>query len=250
MPNNLGLVYGSEYLGTLFLILLGNGVVYSVSAHKMFANTSLKWMLISVAWGLAVLMGVIVGNAMDGPAHLNPAVTIYSLVSSKFHNYWALGYIVMQMLGAMSAQVILNFINWRHIEQTALGTVRACHCTAPAYSNKAERAVVFNFSYELVGTLVLLGGILAISRANINNLGPVPVALLVMVIGMSLGASTGYAINPARDLAPRIIYFFTEKYFLTKRVNEHVGANWGYSWVPVVAPSIAGVIIGMFNLIS
>ncbi|MDJ1646057.1 MIP/aquaporin family protein [Mycoplasma phocimorsus] len=242
------MIYLSEFLGTLFLILLGNGVVYSVSAKRMFANQSGKWIVIVMGWGFAVMVGVIISLALNGAAHLNPAVTIWSWVSGKFSNHLQLIFIPMQILGAMAAQIILNFINWKHIQETELIVVRSAHSTGPAYNHK-EGGTIFNFAYELIGTLVLLGTIVAIGKANISNLGPLPVTFLVMSIGISLGSSTGYAINPARDLGPRIIYFFTEKIFLRKRKQEHIGANWAYSWIPVIAPIIAGFIIGGLSLL-
>nr|WP_027123276.1 aquaporin [Mesomycoplasma molare] len=245
----------SEFLGTLFLVLLGNGVVYSVSAKRMFANQSGKWSVITLGWGFAVMVGVIISNALGGSAHLNPAVSIFDAIASK--SAFPLVYIPAQFLGAMVAQVILNFINWNHIKETDLATVRGAHATGPAFSAK-EKGTIFNFSYELVGTLVLLGVILAFGKGSnalsttgigLSSLGPLPVTFLVMAIGMSLGSSTGYAINPARDLGPRLVYFAMEKLLLSNRKEEHVGANFEYSWIPVVAPSFAGVIIGLFALI-
>lgn len=242
----------AEFIGTLVLIMLGNGVGYSVSAKRMFANQSGKWIVIALAWGFAVLFGVIVSTAIanrlgvSATNHLNPAVTIFAALKGK--NPELLGLIPFQFLGAMTGQLILNFINWKHIGETDLATVRGSHCTGPAFANN-EKATIFNFSYELVGTLMLLGIILAFDYNNLGNLGPLPVTFLVMAIGMSLGSSTGYAINPARDLGPRIVYFLMEKTVLKSRKSELVGANWSYSWVPVIAPSIAGVIIGGLALI-
>ncbi|WP_338583530.1 MIP/aquaporin family protein [Mycoplasmopsis cynos] len=265
MVASLGLVYASELVGTLFLVLLGNGVVFSVSHKRMFANQPGKWVVIALGWGFAVLAGIVVGVAMGGPAHLNPAVTIFALVSDKFaHPEW-LGFIVMQFIGAILAQIILDFINWKHIQETDLASVRGSHCTGPAFSNK-EGGTIFNFSYELVGTLVLVGVILAvgkiagpasipekssgnipeITKINIKMIVMSIVTMIVMSIGLSIGASTGYAINPARDLGPRMLYWFMEKTFLRSREKEHIGANFGYGWIPVIAPMVGGAIIGFF----
>ncbi|TQC54741.1 aquaporin family protein [Mycoplasmopsis cynos] len=239
------MVYASELVGTLFLVLLGNGVVFSVSHKRMFANQPGKWVVIALGWGFAVLAGVVVGVAMGGPAHLNPAVTIFALVSDKFaHPEW-LGFIVMQFIGAILAQIILDFINWKHIQETDLASVRGSHCTGPAFSNK-EGGTIFNFSYELVGTLVLVGVILAVGKTNFQNITGIIVTMIVMSIGLSIGASTGYAINPARDLGPRMLYWFMEKTFLRSREKEHIGANFGYGWIPVIAPMVGGAIIGFF----
>ncbi|VEU63662.1 MIP/aquaporin family protein [Mycoplasmopsis bovirhinis] len=246
------MLYLSEFIGTMILIIFGNGVVYSVSAKRMFANQPGKWVVIALAWGLAVLVAATVAIAMGGPAHLNPAVTIFSLLAGKFKNYHELAFIPLQILGAMAGQIILNFINWKHIQETDLSSVRAAHCTGPAYDNVKENAVIFNFAYELVGTLLLVGVILALGSTHFALIswaqGPLPVALLVMVIGMSLGSSTGYAINPARDLGPRIVYFLMERTLFGPRQKEHVGANWSYSWVPVLAPMLGGAIIGAIAL--
>ncbi|WAM04274.1 MIP/aquaporin family protein [Mycoplasmopsis cynos] len=245
MVASLGLVYASELVGTLFLVLLGNGVVFSVSHKRMFANQPGKWIVIALGWGFAVLAGVVVGAAMGGPAHLNPAVTIFALVSDKFaHPEW-LGFIVMQFIGAILAQIILDFINWKHIQETDLASVRGSHCTGPAFSNK-EGGTIFNFSYELVGTLVLVGVILAVMKTNFQNITGIIVTMIVMSIGLSIGASTGYAINPARDLGPRMLYWFMEKTFLRSREKEHIGANFGYGWIPVIAPMVGEAIIGFF----
>lgn len=241
----------SELVGTLILVMLGNGVVYSVSGKRMFANQPGKWIVIALGWGLAVLVGVITAKAIspDAVAHLNPAVTFFGAMSGK--NAFLLAAIPMQFIGAILGQIVLDFINWKHIQESDLGTVRGSHCTGPAFANK-EKATIFNFSYELVGTLMLVGILLALGKngnaTDYATWGAMPVALLVMAIGVSLGSSTGYAINPARDLGPRLVYFVLERTLLAKRKDEWVGANWGYSWVPVIAPSVAGVIMGGISL--
>ncbi|TDV24390.1 glycerol uptake facilitator protein [Mycoplasmopsis mustelae] len=238
----------SEFLGTMVLIILGNGVNYSVSARRMFANQSGKWIVIIFGWGIAVFCGVIVSLALGGEAHLNPAVTLFKTISSKNPAY--LIWIIFQIFGAMFGQIVLNFINWKHIQETELAIIRSAHCTGPAFNNK-EKSTIFNFSYELVGTLMLVGVILAFGKGlnNLGSLGPLPVTLLVVGIGASLGASTGYAINPARDFGPRVVYTLMEKFLLKSRKSEHITGNWSYSWVPVLAPSTAGIIIGLFGLI-
>ncbi|WP_036430598.1 MIP/aquaporin family protein [Mycoplasmopsis felis] len=242
----------SEFLGTLVLILLGNGVVYSVSGKRMFGNQPGKWVVIILGWGLAVFAGVIVSQSLGGSAHLNPAVTVFDLVSSKFNDPIKLVYIPVQLLGAMAGQIILNFINWKHIQETDLWSVRGSHCTGPAYSGK-EKASIFNFAYELVGTMLLVGLVLAFSKGNnvlsLATFGPIPVTLIVIAIGASLGSSTGYAINPARDFGPRVIYYLTERLLMKNRKQEFVGGNWSYSWIPVLAPLTGGLLIGLFSLI-
>lgn len=242
----------SELIGTLVLILFGNGVGFSVSHKRMFANQPGKWIVITIGWGFAVMMGVIVAQAIAtrlgvvGVAHLNPAVSFFGAVSSKQPEL--LGLIPFQFIGAILGQVILDFINWNHIKETDLATVRGSHCTGPAFENKGK-STIFNFSYEFVGTLALIGIIAAFGALKLDNLGPLPVTFLVMAIGISLGSSTGYAINPARDLGPRALYALLEKTLLKSREKELVGANWSYSWVPVVAPCLAGILVGGLTLI-
>lgn len=241
----------SEFLGTMVLIFLGNGVVASVSFKRMFANQSGKWIVIAMAWGLAVMCGVFVSTSMGGSAHLNPAVSIMVLISSKGVDFTFVRfvlYIIAQFAGAMIAQVILNFLNWKHIKETELSTVRGAHCTAPAYENfGTDKAIIHNLGYEYFGTLVLCGVIVAFGGRYNTSLGVLPVTLLVISIGLSLGSSTGYAINPARDLGPRIVYFIMTK-TLIKTNQSGVSANWSYSWVPVVAPLAAGMTVGLLQL--
>ncbi len=252
-----------EFLGTLLIILIGNGVVYSTSHVKMFANQSGKWVLISLAWGLGVFTGAIVAQAFESGAQLNPAVSIYQ--SIHMLDATQLIYIPMQFLGAIFGQLILNFINYKHIIETANSDVyatRSAHCTNPAFDNKKDKVAIYNFSYELVGTFVLLLAIYAIellpfhSSSNsteeiiTGSFGPIPVSLVIMAIGMSLGSSTGYAINPARDLGPRIVYAVQRNYFSKKSQSTLIDANWSYSWVPVVAPIIASCIMGGLSRIG
>lgn len=246
-----------ELLGTMILIIIGNGVCFSVSHSKMFANQPGKWIVITLAWGLAVFSGVLVAGGLNAPGHLNPAVSIYDAISSK--KALPLGFIPFQFVGAMIGQGILDFINWKFIIATApedKAATRSAHATTPAFGNVKDKATIFNFSYELVGTLVLLTLIFVIGRglndgtATIKGLSPLPVALVIMALGMSLGSATGYALNPARDLGPRIVYWLI-KPLIEKRTNvQLVRVNWEYSWVPVIAPCLAGVIIGSFALLA
>ena len=274
----------SEFVGTALLILLGNGVCAATSYKKMFANQSGKWICIALGWAFAVFLGATVSSAMGGLGHLNPAVTIFDNISatklditnaglyaSKNLYYIAsqgfnLGldavialtffvFLGFQLTGAMFGQLVLNFLNHKFIKDTEndLLTIRGAHCTAPAYSNKQERATLYNFSYELIGTLVLVGVILALghkrlSMPNAGALATIPVTFLIASIGLSLGSSTGYAINPVRDLGPRLIFVLTVA--KTRRDSYEKGmGNFGYGWVPVVAPMVAGVIMGLLSLI-
>lgn len=242
-----------EFLGTMILTILGNGVCYSVSHKKMFANQSGKWIVVALAWGLAVFSGSVIASSLNAPGHLNPAVSVYAAINAK--DALILGYIPFQFLGAMFGQIILNFINWKFIIVSAYednAVTRSAHSTTPAFGNKKDKATIFNFSYELVGTLVLIAFVLATTLGSnkLDSLGPIPVAFVIMALGMSLGSATGYALNPARDLGPRIVYFFTKQLIEKKTSVELVKPDWEYSWVPVIAPIVAGTIIGSFSLLA
>lgn len=268
----------SEFVGTALLILLGNGVVASTHFKRMFANQSGKWIVIALGWGLAVFSGVIVSAAMGGSGYLNPAVLIMDAVGfgksgallNASNNVFGLGYLalqnasaaiaatffvalIFQVSGAMFGQAVLNFMNFKFLtdKENEIMTIRGCHATGPAYNNKQEKATIFNFSYELIGTLVLLGVILGIGKdsVGVKQYNVISVALLVTAIGLSIGSATGYAINPARDFGPRVVYYYFIKKFRNneaKSVSDF--ANWTYSWVPVVAPMTAGIIMGLIKL--
>ncbi|QGZ97426.1 aquaporin family protein [Mycoplasma sp. NEAQ87857] len=250
--SEIGLIFLGEILGTMLLIILGNGVVASVKFKNMFAKlTAPNWVLITFAWGFAVLVGVIVAQAFKAPGYLNPAVTVYDLVGNigvLANKGKAIGlfllYVLGQFIGAMLGQVVLNFINWNHIKDSTNADLKGSSCTGPAYANATGR----NFSYEFVGTAVLIGVILAIGKnPSLSNLGPIPVTLLVVSIGMSLGSSTGYAINPARDLGPRMVYALTQKFFLSSREQTSPDFKYGLI-VPGAAPMLAGILIGLIPL--
>ncbi|MFU0909260.1 MIP/aquaporin family protein [Mesomycoplasma ovipneumoniae] len=239
------IIYLSEFLGTATLILLGNGVNYSVSATKMFANQSGKWIVIALGWALGVLLGIIVANGIAGNisvAHLNPAVSIFFAINQK--NAELLALIPLQILGAIFGQIILNTINWSHIKETKAEVIASCHHTGPAF----KKSYVSNFLYEFIGTIVLLATIAFLDK-SFQTMGPVIVALIVLSIGLSLGSSTGYAINPARDFGPRFIFFLTS--FVLKKHNNFLNVNnwkeiygFDYSWNPIIAPSLAAVLLG------
>ncbi|RXY96436.1 aquaporin family protein [Malacoplasma penetrans] len=263
----------SELVGTAVLILLGNGVCASVSYKRMNANQSGKWILISFAWGLAVFAGAMVSIAMGGDGWLNPVVSIMqAIIASKNPGgLYATGIlatgsvaagiaatffisVIFQMLGAMLGQSVLNFINYKFIKdrENPLDVIRGAHSTGAAYKNKEDKATIFNLSYEFVGTLVLTGMILVFgsNKSGIPsvNIGPLFVMLIITSIGMSLGSATGFSLNPARDLGPRIVFAGLVN-FLRKEDKVAGICDWGYSWVPVVAPMAAGVVMGCFGLI-
>lgn len=221
--------YFAEFVGTTLLILLGNGVVAGVLLKNSKAEGA-GWLVITLAWGLAVTFGVYAVGNVSG-AHLNPAVTLGLAATGAFS--WALvpGYIVAQMLGAMlgACLVYVHYLpHWAKTDDADLK--RAVFCTAPA-----ERHTVANFISEFIGTFVLLFGLSALGANKFaEGLNPLAVGALVLSIGLSLGGSTGYAINPARDLGPRIAHFFLP-------IHGKGDSDWGYSWIPVVAPILGGI---------
>jgi len=231
----------AEILGTFILILLGDGVSANVTLNKTYAQNS-GWVVISFGWGLAVFMGVAVAGPYSG-AHINPAVTMGLALAGKFS--WSLvpTYILAQFIGAMLGAFVvwINFYSHYKVTQgevEKLGTF----CTNPAIKNYP-----INFVNELIGTFVLVLVVLYFTKPVVNtdiigdlkiglgSIGALPVAFLVVAIGMSLGGTTGYAINPARDLGPRIIHA------LVPMPNKG-SSNWNYSWIPVIGP-IAGAAV-------
>lgn len=235
----------AEIIGTFFLILLGGGVVANVILEKTKSNDQ-GWMVITTAWGLAVYVGVAVAAPYSG-AHLNPAVSIGLAVAEKFN--WALvpTYILAQFIGAMLGALIVWLVYKDYFDATPDKELkRAVFCTSPAIRNLSS-----NFFSEVVGTFTLVFVVLYFTDATITDtktviglgsLGALPVALLVWVIGLSLGGTTGYAINPARDLGPRIMHAIMP-------IKDKGGSDWGYSWVPVVAPIIGAALAGMLMLL-
>jgi glycerol uptake facilitator protein len=220
-----------EVVGTAVLILLGDGVVAGVLLNKSKAQNS-GWIVITWAWGLAVFMGVLTSLAVtDGVAHINPAVTIglAAIDATEWADVPQL--IAGQFLGAFigATLVWLSYLaHWPETEDPGLKL--AVFSTGPAIRNP-----VANLITEIIGTFVLVLGVVALGHASVAALGPLGVALLVVVIGMALGGPTGYAINPARDLGPRIMHFVLP-------IAGKGDSDWGYSWVPVIGPIIGGVI--------
>ena len=239
--------YLAEFIGTFILLLLGEGVVANVNLKKTIAQGQTPWILITSAWGFSVFVAVFITAQFSG-AHLNPAVTIGLAVAEKFS--WTLvpGYLIAQLLGAMFGSWIcyITYID-HHRKTTDEAVVRSTFCTGPAIRNFKN-----NFFSELIGTFVLVFGVLFIAIPNIqiegvevSNFGlgaleALPVGILVWVIGLSLGGTTGYAINPARDFGPRLVYQ------LIPRKNKD--ADWSYSWIPVFGPFAGGTIAGIFYL--
>ncbi len=235
----------AEIIGTFFLILLGGGVVANVVLEKTKSNDH-GWMVITTAWGFAVFVGVVVAAPYSG-AHLNPAVSIGLAVAGKFD--WALvpSYTLAQFIGAMLGAFGAWLTYKDHFDATKDGeTKRAIFCTAPAIRNWKT-----NIFSEIIGTFTLVFVVLYFTNASLSepettiglgSLGALPVAILVWVIGLSLGGTTGYAINPARDLGPRIIHAILP-------IKDKASNDWSYSWIPVVGPIIGASLAGMLMLV-
>jgi glycerol uptake facilitator protein len=225
-------ILGAEIIGTAILILLGDGVVAAVLLNKSKAQNA-GWVVITFAWGLAVAMAVFAVGQFSG-AQINPAVTIGTAVIGNTAWGDVPSYIIGQFIGAGLGALLVWLSYLPHWEETEdPGLKLAVFCTAPAIRNYAA-----NLLCEIIGTMMLLFGILAISADEATmatGLFPLLVGLLVVVIGMSLGGPTGYAINPARDLGPRIMHAILP-------IAGKGPSDWGYSWVPVVGPIIGGII--------
>jgi glycerol uptake facilitator protein len=220
-----------ELIGTAFLILLGDGVVANVVLNKTKGNNS-GWIVITLGWGIAVFVGVYVAASHSG-AHLNPAVTIALAALDKISWADVPVYIAGQFAGAMTGALLVWIAYKKHFDETADADAKlAVFCNNPAIKN-----TFFNLATEIIGTFALVFGILFITGADVKlrSLDALPVALLVLGIGLSLGGPTGYAINPARDLGPRIMHFILP-------IKGKRDSDWGYSWIPVIGPVVGGLL--------
>lgn len=222
--------YVGEFLGTMILILLGDGVVANVVLNKSKGNGS-GWIVITTGWALAVAIPVFIFGPASG-AHFNPAVTIALAVNGGFEWGMVPGYIGCQMLGAIAGAILVYLTYKLQFDATddkdgKLGVF----CTAPAI-----RGTAWNFITEVVGTFMLLFGILAMSNTEMApGIGVIATGMLIWVIGLTLGGPTGYAINPARDLGPRIAHAILP-------IKNKRDSDWGYAWIPVVAPIVGGLL--------
>ena len=203
----------AEIIGTTLLIILGGGVVANVELNKTIGNNS-GWIVVTTGWALAVYVAVVVTGPFSG-AHINPAVSIGLAVAGEFAWEMVPSYVLAQMIGAMLGATIVWLVYKNHFDATKDGdTKKAVFCTAPAIRHR-----FFNLVGEIVGTFVLVFTILNFTDAT----------LLVWAIGLSLGGTTGYAINPARDLGPRIMHAILP-------IKEKASNDWSYSWIPVIGP--------------
>jgi glycerol uptake facilitator protein len=236
----------AEFIGTAILLFLGAGVVANVNLKDTIAEGQTTWVLITTSWGFAVFVGAYITGQFSG-AHLNPAVTLGLAVIGKFS--WSLlpSYFLAQLLGAMLGSWLSYILYIDHYRVTKdEGAVKSTFCTGPAIRNFKN-----NFFSEFIGTFMLVFGIFFIVSPNIEiegmdiqnfgigSLDALPVAVLVWVIGMSLGGTTGYAINPTRDLGPRILYQ------MLPRKNKD--ADWSYAWIPVFGPLAGAACAGLLH---
>ena len=230
--------FSAEFFGTLLVLLLGNGVVANVVLTGTKGQNS-GWLVITTAWGLAVYVGVVVAAPYSG-AHLNPAVTLALAIGGKFAWAKVPAYIIAQMLGAMAGTFLVWVMYRDHFNRTTDPLLqRAAFCTSPAIYDPFP-----NLVSEIIGTFVLTYTVFYITGAEITgsrtaiglgSVGALPVALLVWGIGLSLGGTTGYAINPVRDLGPRIMHALLP-------MKGKGDSDWRYSWIPVMGPFIGGAL--------
>ncbi|MCG2460651.1 aquaporin family protein [Flavobacteriaceae bacterium F89] len=235
----------AEIIGTFLLITLGCGVVANVVLNQTYGNGG-GWIVITTGWALAVYVGVVVATPYSG-AHLNPAVSIGLAMAGEFPWADVPSYIIAQLIGAILGAFIVWSMYKEHFKATLDKALkRAVFCTAPAIRN-----IGTNFLCETVGTFVLIFTVLYFTDATITDsqtvvglgsLGALPVAFVVWAIGLSLGGTTGYAINPARDLGPRIVHSFLP-------INDKESNDWGYAWVPIVGPILGGILAAGLSLL-
>jgi glycerol uptake facilitator protein len=229
-----------EFIGTALLIILGAGVVANVVLNKTKGQNS-GWIVITFGWAMAVFVGVYASTTLGGSGHLNPAATIALAVFGDFDSSLLGTYLAAQFGGAFTGAVIAWLAYKQHFDETTDKELKlAVFCTAPAIRNP-----LYNLITEIIGTFVLLFGALAMSKPTdaLGTLNALPVALVVLGIGISLGGPTGYAINPARDLGPRIAHFILP-------IPGKRDSDWSYAWVPVAGPVIGGLIAAyLFSLL-
>jgi glycerol uptake facilitator protein len=236
--------FSAEVIGTMFLILLGAGVVANVILKGTKGNSG-GWMVITTGWALAVFVGVVIAGPYSG-AHLNPAVSIGLAIAGKFEWSQVPMYVGAQLLGSMLGAFLAWVIYRDHFDATNdADTQLAVFSTGPAIRN-----TTFNLLSEIIGTFVLIFVVFYFTDAEIKtpktpiglgSLGALPVAFLVWAIGLSLGGTTGYAINPARDLGPRIVHALLP-------IKGKGSGNWKYAWIPVIGPIIGAAIAALLYM--
>lgn len=221
-----------ELIGTAILIILGNGVVANVVLEKTRGQNS-GWIVITFGWAIAVFVGVFAATKIGSSAHLNPAVTLGFAVAGKFEWNEVPAYILAQFLGSFIGSFLVWVSYRQHFSETEDTSRKlAVFCTSPAI-----RSPFNNFVTEMIGTFLLVFSVfyLAAPTSTLGALDALPVGLLVLGIGLSLGGPTGYAINPARDLGPRLMHFILP-------MKNKRDSDWSYAWIPVIAPLTGGIL--------
>ena len=219
-----------ELFGTAIILLLGGGVCANVSLSKTYGHNG-GWIVITFGWAIGVFTGVLFAAPISG-AHLNPAVTLALVLADKFPLALLPAYFTAQLLGAMLGSGMVWLAYKKHFDATTDGDTKlGVFCTAPSI-----RSYWYNVLTEAIGTFVLTIAVLymAAPEVGLGALNALPVAFVVLGIGLSLGGATGYAINPARDLGPRIMHFLLP-------IPNKRNSDWGYSWVPLVGPALGAV---------
>ncbi|MBV1820206.1 MIP/aquaporin family protein [Clostridium cochlearium] len=224
----------AELLGTMLLILLGDGVVANVALKKSKGENA-GWIVITIGWAIAVAIPVYIFGPISG-AHFNPAVTIAFASIGQFSWADVPMYIIAQLIGAIIGAFLVWITYLSHWEATEDPAAKlGVFCTAPAIRDNTSNLIT-----EIVGTFFLVFGIMGVSNTKmVDGLSPLVVGLIILAAGLSLGGPTGYAINPARDLGPRIAHAILP-------IKGKGDSDWGYSWIPIVGPIIGGIIAAIF----
>jgi glycerol uptake facilitator protein len=230
----------AEFFGTAIIIVFGGGVVANVILDKTKGHNS-GWIVITFGWAVGVFTGVLIAAPVSG-AHLNPAVTLALVLANKFSLSLLPMYMCAQLLGAMFGAFLVWLAYKKHFDATENADYKlAVFCTAPNI-----RSYWYNIATEVIGTYVLALAVLYMAEPEVGlgSLNALPVAIVVLGLGLSLGGPTGYAINPARDLGPRLMHFFLP-------IPNKRNSDWGYSWVPILGPLVgAAIAAGMYLLFS
>ncbi|EOA06988.1 Glycerol uptake facilitator protein [Mycoplasma yeatsii 13926] len=240
----------TELFGTMLLIILGNGIVANV-VLKGTKGQNAGWISITAGWGFAVFVAAMISSALKGVAHLNPAVTIMSAISSKSWGFADVAgfsgaglffvVLIVQLIGAMLGQIVVDVLHLNHIKLTKQDEDFQTRFLAIHSTGATQKSISLNFLMEFVGTAVLLFAIIGVGKTAFSSYGPLAVGLAVFSIGLSLGGTTGYAINPARDLGPRIVHALLP-------CKEKGSSDWKYSWIPVAGPISAAVVVGLIGM--